>query len=135
MWTTFLNIENDCNCSSSFVKNLFRTFRLWKEIEYFVDFRKIGIRLKQFSENFVGYLRNGFLITSLNVNGCLYLLSLYVNTRCWFILVDRGLFAKYLRSWVIATEDGNMLLCLHWRQYVQYLFDENENYRYWSMQC
>ena len=27
-----------------------------KEIEYFSDFRGIALRLKQFSENFVGYL-------------------------------------------------------------------------------
>ena len=83
VWTTFLKIENDCNFSSSIVKNLFQIFGLRKEIEYFVDIREIAIRLKQFSENFVRYLRNGFLIISLNVNGSLYLLLLYLKTRCW----------------------------------------------------
>ena len=55
-WITFLKIENDCNSFSSFVKNLFQIFGPRKEIQYFVDFREIALRLKQFSENFVGYL-------------------------------------------------------------------------------
>ena len=55
-WITFLKIENDCNSFSSFVKNLFQIFRPKREIQYFVDFREIALRLKQFSENFVGYL-------------------------------------------------------------------------------
>ena len=55
-WTTFLKIENDCNSFSSFVKNLLQIFGPRKEIHYFVDFREIALRLKQFSENFAGYL-------------------------------------------------------------------------------
>ena len=26
---------------------------------------------------------------------------------------------------MIAAEDGTVLVCLHWRQYVQHAFDEN----------
>ena len=55
-WTTFLKIENDCNSFSSFVKKLFQIFRPRKEIQYFVDSKEIASRLKQFSENLVGYL-------------------------------------------------------------------------------
>ena len=55
-WITFLKIENDCNSFSSFVKNLFQIFGPRKEIQYFVDFKEIALRLKQLSENLVGYL-------------------------------------------------------------------------------
>ena len=48
-WTTFLEIENDCNYFSSFVKNSSQIFGPRKEKEHFVDF-------KQFSENVLGYL-------------------------------------------------------------------------------
>ena len=74
-WKTYLKIENDYNSFFSFVKNLFQIFGPRKEIQYSVDFREIALRLKQFSKNFVGYLRNGFLINSLNVSGVLFLLS------------------------------------------------------------
>ena len=67
--------KNDCNSFSSFVKNLFQIFEPRKEIEYFVDFREIALRLKQFCENFVGFLCNGFLINLLNVSDDLFLLS------------------------------------------------------------
>ena len=80
--TTFLKIENDCNPFSSFVKKLFQIFGPRKEIQYFVDFMEIALRLKQFSENLVRYLSDGFLINSLNVSGALFLLSLYINARC-----------------------------------------------------
>ena len=82
-WTAFLTIENDCNSFSSFVKKLFQIFGPRKEIQYFVDFKEIAIRLKQVFENLVRYLWNGFLINSLNVSGALLLLSLYINARCW----------------------------------------------------
>ena len=59
-WTTFLKIRKDCNSFPSFVKNLFQTFGLRKEIEYFEGFREITLRLKQFCGNFVGYLQDGF---------------------------------------------------------------------------
>ena len=51
--------------------------------KYFVDYREITLRLRQLYENFVIYLWNGFLITLLNVNGALFLLSLYTKARGW----------------------------------------------------
>ena len=83
--TTFLKIGNNCNAFSSYVRSLYQIFGTRKEIEYFVDFREVALRLKQFCENFVRCLSNGFLINSLNVNGALFLLSLYIKARYWWL--------------------------------------------------
>ena len=55
-WTNFLKIQSNYNSFSSIVKKLLQIFGLRKEIQYFVDLKEIALRLKQFSENLVGYL-------------------------------------------------------------------------------
>ena len=74
-------------CFSSVFKNSFHNLGPLKEIEYLVLFKEHFFKLKLLCEKFVGYLCEGFLNISLNINGATLLLTLCMKLRCWYKLI------------------------------------------------
>ena len=58
-----------------------------KEIECLVLFKEHFFKPKLLCEKFVGYLCEGFLNISLNINGATFLLTLFIKSRCWYKLI------------------------------------------------
>ena len=51
------------------------------------DIESILREREKYCEKFMGYLCEGFLNISLNINGATFLLTLFIKSRCWYKLI------------------------------------------------